>query len=71
MALFEGRPPHRVRVAGTDLRCHVCGSFQFRERRAQLNTAGATFLGLGWTNRSAVCYVCAVCGYVHWFLTQD
>lgn len=57
-----------VEIGGNPLRCPICGTERFHKRRAQLNTAGLTFLGLDWTNPSATCYVCAKCGHVLWFL---
>jgi hypothetical protein len=40
------------------------------KREAQLNTAAASFFNFDWTNPSGNCYVCAKCGYIHWFLPQ-
>ena len=63
----------RVKVGGNEgeeLRCQVCGYDAFEMRRAQLNTRGMTFLKLDWANRSATCYVCDRCGYIHWFLPR-
>ena len=68
MKLFGKEDPESVRVAGRDLRCLVCDGTQFWCRRAQLNTALATFFKLDWTNESAHCLVCADCGYIHWFV---
>jgi hypothetical protein len=54
-------------VGGVELRCHHCQHANFSQRRVMLNTFGATFLGMDWANREAECYVCASCGFVHWF----
>jgi hypothetical protein len=59
-----------VHIGTVKLRCNVCGHDLFWQRRAQLNTAVATFLNFDWANRSATCFVCDRCGYVHWFLEQ-
>lgn len=57
-----------VTVHDRSLTCQVCGYNGFWKREAQLNTAGLSFLNMDWLNRSAQCYICARCGYVHWFL---
>jgi hypothetical protein len=63
------KEPQRYQVHHENpLRCLVCDYDLFWRREAQLNTALATFFNLNWTNRSAVCLVCAQCGYIHWFL---
>jgi predicted nucleic-acid-binding Zn-ribbon protein len=62
------KDPQEYEINGKSLECLVCGNRNFRQRLAQLNTAGATFLGLDWANQSAHCFVCAECGYIHWFL---
>ncbi|HEU5125447.1 MAG TPA: hypothetical protein VFW05_15450 [Verrucomicrobiae bacterium] len=67
MGLFSSDPVN-VEVLGQALKCLVCAHDQFSRREAQLNTSGATFFNLDWLNRSGVCYVCARCGYIHWFL---
>jgi hypothetical protein len=56
-----------VRVAGHQLRCHVCDFTRFFRREARLPT-GAAFFGQDWTNSKANCFVCEQCGYVHWFM---
>jgi hypothetical protein len=70
MALFGQQTAHEVEVGGRTLQCEICKGSQFRHRKAQLNTAAATFFNLDWANRSANCYVCDRCGYVHWFLPK-
>jgi len=57
-------------VAGRPVRCLHCGGEWFIEGRAQLNTAGLTFLGLDWANRSAATLACVGCGRVEWFLAD-
>jgi hypothetical protein len=67
MALFQDES-EAVHVADRELRCLVCQGTKFVSRKAQLNTALATFFRLDWTNESAICVVCAGCGYIHWFV---
>jgi hypothetical protein len=33
-----------------------------------MNTTGFMFFDLDWLNKSATCYICDDCGYIHWFL---
>ena len=71
MGLFGQEQPETVEVAGRALICEICGHDRFWMRKAQLNTAVATFFNLDWANPSALCYVCAGCGYIHWFLPRE
>jgi hypothetical protein len=68
MALFSGQEPQSFVVAGFELRCEICKHTKFLHRRAQMHSAVATFFDVEWATPSADCYVCANCGYVHWFL---
>ena len=72
MPLFGQRQydAETVKVGQKTLICLVCGHGRFRRRRAQLNTALATFFKLDWANRSATCFICEQCGYIHWFLAE-
>lgn len=67
MSLFKSEPIS-VQVHGRELSCLVCGHDCFHKREAQLNTAAASFFNFDWANSTGVCYVCARCGYIHWFL---
>ena len=55
-------------VVGRSLECLVCNHTKFYRRSAQLNTSLATFFGFDWLNRSATCYVCERCRFIHWFM---
>ena len=57
-------------LAGKRFVCPHCSGDQFAEGRAQLNTAGMTFLGLDWANPSAYTLACRTCGLVSWFLIE-
>ena len=70
MALFGKKEPEAVTVAGLSLRCEICKHDRFWTREAQLNTAVATFFNFDWANKTATCYVCDGCGYIHWFLQR-
>jgi hypothetical protein len=70
VALFKTQEAAQVEIAGRELHCTICLHPRFRERKAQLNTAAASFFDLDWANPSATCLVCENCGYIHWFLPQ-
>ncbi|RYG71600.1 hypothetical protein EON80_05045 [bacterium] len=70
MGLFSDNEPTPVEIQGKALTCQICGHDTFQSREAQLNTATATFFNMDWANASATCYICARCGYIHWFLPQ-
>jgi hypothetical protein len=57
-----------VSIKNRSLQCKHCGHGQFVHRNAKLNTGLMEFLDVGWMNRSADVYVCAGCGFLHWFL---
>ena len=68
MGIFGNSKPESVSVSGIALKCEICHNQSFWHKQAQLNTAVATFFKFDWANPTAECYVCAQCGYVHWFL---
>ena len=70
MSIFK-QDPESATIAGVSLRCEICHHDRFYHRRAQLHSAVASFIDLEWTGPSAECYVCAKCGYIHWFLPQS
>ncbi|MBN2349589.1 MAG: hypothetical protein JXJ22_12150 [Bacteroidales bacterium] len=70
MSLNKSKTPQPVIIKGKELQCPVCGNKSFSKRRAQLNSAVATFFNLDWTNRSASCYVCSECTHILWFLDE-
>ncbi|MBC2888098.1 hypothetical protein H7313_01860 [Gordonibacter massiliensis] len=58
------------RAAGRRAACSHCGSTEFDESQAQLNTAGLTFLDFDWANRSATVPACRQCGHIERFLSR-
>ena len=67
---YAGDDTQRYRVAGKEVRCPHCEEKNFDTGSALLNTAGATFLGLDWADRSAHVLICTTCGHVEWFLQK-
>ena len=66
--MTEAPSGERFAVAGKAVTCSHCAHDTFVEGRAQLNSAGMTFLGLDWANRSAATLLCVRCGHIEWFL---
>ena len=62
--------PGQYDVEGKSVVCSHCGSQEFAEGTAQLNTVGMTFIGLDWANRSAHTLLCAKCGRIEWFMQR-
>jgi len=69
-AMGEAPTGDQFTVAGKVVRCRHCGDDHFVEGRAQLNTAGLSFLNLDWANRSAATLTCTGCGLIEWFLAD-
>jgi predicted nucleic-acid-binding Zn-ribbon protein len=57
-------------VSGIKAVCPHCKNTLFKSGSAQLNTAGMTYMGLDWANKSASTLVCNNCGNVQWFLNK-
>ncbi|QJR79518.1 hypothetical protein CA267_001255 [Alteromonas pelagimontana] len=57
----------RYQINQVQIKCVHCGHDHFDAGEAQLNTAGATFVGFDWANRSASVFVCKQCSYIMWF----
>ena len=69
-AMGESPSGERYTVAERIVTCPHCSNDRFVEGRAQLNTAGMSFLNLDWANRSAATLVCTSCGRIEWFLAD-
>ena len=67
-AMAEAPHGDTFSVAGKSVSCSHCAHGHFVEGRAQLNTAGMTFLRLDWANRSAATLACTRCGHIEWFV---
>ncbi len=68
LGLGKHEEPETVYILGSELECEICHHKKFWQRKAQLNTAVATFFNFDWANRSARCIICERCGYIYWFL---
>lgn len=60
-----------IEIKGKELRCSHCNHNIFRKREGLLTTTWLTLVHLNSFNRSARCFVCKNCGFVHWFLSTD
>jgi hypothetical protein len=69
-AMGEAPAGERFVVGGKAVSCGHCARDHFVEGRAQLNTAGLSFLNLDWANRSAATLTCTSCGHIEWFLAD-
>lgn len=69
-AMGQSPDGDRFVVAERAVTCGHCGRDRFVEGRAQLNTAGMSFLNLDWANRSAATLTCTACGKIEWFLAD-
>jgi predicted nucleic-acid-binding Zn-ribbon protein len=60
----------QYKAADKTILCPHCGSDVFAKGKAQLNTAGMSFLDLDWANKSATTLACTKCGRVEWFIKR-
>lgn len=58
----------KYEAGGKEVTCPHCGSEEFAEGNALLNTDFMTFLDLDWADKSATTLACANCGRIQWFL---
>ncbi|MCX8007939.1 MAG: hypothetical protein N3B11_07530, partial [Coriobacteriia bacterium] len=65
---YSGDETQHYGVGGRQLRRPHCGGEDFDAGTALLNTAGMTFFGLDWANRSATVLICTNCSHIDWFL---
>jgi predicted nucleic-acid-binding Zn-ribbon protein len=69
-AAVDSFGPGEYVVEGKSVTCPHCGNQEFTEGSAQLNTAGMTFVGLDWANKSAYTLLCSKCGRIEWFMQK-
>lgn len=55
-------------IRGKNVKCIACQNDTFRTKRVLLNTAGLTYLGMDWLNRSAEVLICEECGFLNWYM---
>ena len=67
-ATTDSLGPGQYAVDAKKVTCPHCGNQEFSEGSAQLNTAGMTFIGFDWANKSAHTLLCSKCGRIEWFM---
>ena len=74
MGIFDKNPKTPIigmyQNLGKKIVCPNCGNDKFEKRDVLLNTAGMSFLGLDWANRSAAALICTNCTRIEWYLNQ-
>lgn len=58
----------KVLIKEKELCCNHCSHNIFQKREGLLTTTWVTLFKLACLNRSARCYACKNCGFVHWFI---
>ncbi|MHB9028311.1 MAG: hypothetical protein ACYC9O_06045 [Candidatus Latescibacterota bacterium] len=69
-AFTESLGPGEFAAGGGKVVCDQCGGSEFSAGSAQLNSAGMTFAGLDWADKSATTLACTTCGKIQWFLKK-
>jgi len=57
-----------VVIKEKELQCSHCSHNQFSKVEGLLTTTWVTLFRFPFWNKSASCFVCKNCGFVHWFL---
>lgn len=68
MGIFSAEEPKKYEIDDKQLICMFCNTDTFYVRQEQLHSPTRTILNLEWTDRTATCFVCSSCGYMHWFM---
>jgi hypothetical protein len=66
MPLFRKEQPEPVDILERPFTCTICGCDRFWRRTGRLRTGTGFYFA--WGKPNAICFVCANCGYIHWFL---
>jgi len=61
----------KLAVKDKVLICAHCGCDSFYKREGLVNTSLFVLFHLGCWNKSAACYTCSNCGFVHWFIAPE
>ncbi|MCW8131019.1 MAG: hypothetical protein KIS92_11775 [Planctomycetota bacterium] len=70
MGMFGDEKPKKVKILDDlYLTCTVCKHDHFWRGEGRLQTTGV--IAPGWSQPAASFFVCAHCGYMHWFLPKD
>ena len=64
---MSNKTAYEYKIDDDFITCSHCKNTYFFKGSAMLNTAGMTFLGLDWANRTAITLMCDNCGLIHWF----
>jgi hypothetical protein len=64
------KDPEKIIINDETLSCKHCGFDQFYSFNFDPNAAGSNFPGLSWMGKAAQIFVCARCGFFHWFATE-
>ena len=68
MGLFSAEEPKQYAIDDKKLVCMFCSNDTFSTRVEQLHSPTRTIFNLEWTDKTATCFVCSSCGYLHWFM---
>jgi predicted nucleic-acid-binding Zn-ribbon protein len=69
-ATAESLGPGQYIVQDKQVSCSHCSNNTFTEGSAQLNTAGMSFIGFDWANKSATTLLCSECGRIEWYINK-
>jgi len=61
----------KLAIKDKELHCTHCGCQNFQKIEGLVNTSLIMLFQLGFWNRSAACYKCVDCGFIHWFMSPE
>lgn len=68
---WDGCVSAKVTINDQTLSCSHCGHDKFAKREGLINTTWVTLFRFPFFNKSARCFVCKNCGYLHWFVDTE
>jgi len=61
----------KLAIKDKELHCNHCGCQNFRKIEGLVNTSLIMLFQFGFWNKSAACFTCVDCGFIHWFISPE
>ncbi len=68
---MQAKIPEQIFIDDLQLFCNSCEFEQFYSGKCEPKSAGINIPGMDLSGRSIDVFICAKCGYVHWFMSAQ